>query len=280
MKRITIIISLLLVILSSQTSLHAADYLARAVVASVTGTAKYFSDMQRGTVTKGLALPQSYTLKTGKDSTVDLLLTSGIAIRVYPNTTITIGTLDIFSQGLPTKEGSDVFNKRVFLSMTTGDIMVNIPEDTTNIDLQVKTQYALIKANDTSVFKVSSSRSTGEVKSGGGVVFVTSADQQRTEVSKGESMILTKAGNIIEPLPSTQELEEYAQATTQTIKKILTLATTTQTQAMLDAIGNEINTETDSKPTPSSETTPADVNEPLPPEPIDNGDPSESEPTA
>ena len=116
MKTTNIYTALVGIILISNMTLYAADYLSRAVVTDVKGKATYSSSMQSGDLTKGVALPQAYTLKTKKNSTVDLILTSGVAIKILPNTIITIDTLDILSKGLP-KSDSQSPLKRVVLKM-------------------------------------------------------------------------------------------------------------------------------------------------------------------
>jgi len=275
MKRTKIYTTLIGIILISNMALHAADYLSRAVVTDMKGDATYSSSMQDGKLIKGTALPQSYTLKTGKDSTVDLIVTSGVAIRLLPGTTVTIDTLDILSKGLP-KSDSQSPLKRVVLNLRQGTILVNIPQGTKNIDLRVKTKFGVITADKPSVFEVSATSSAAEAKSGSGSFDVTTRNKTST-VPAGESIIMLQDEVQMLNNVSTKEILAFGTTSSEMLTSVFENANPENTQEVIEAIAG--NTDTPSEQTPTSpprRPRPSATPQPLPPEPIRESDPSPS----
>ncbi|MDA3798277.1 MAG: hypothetical protein PF692_04255 [Kiritimatiellae bacterium] len=272
MKRNNILVIMFSIILASNVA-NAADYLARAVITDVRGIATYSSKMQSGTIAKGLALPQSYTVQTKKDSTVDMILTSGAAVRVMPNSIVVIDTLDIISEGLPTKDSINIL-KRVVLDLKKGMIMVNIPTQTKNINFKVNTKFGTVIADKPAAFEVMATATTAEAKSGIGEIDVTSRTKTST-VPSGQSVIMMD-GDLQLRAAVTTGIATFASTSSKTLSDVFASVNPSQTQDVIDSISSVINTPTVEPPTERRRPTPKGTEQPLPPDPINNGDPSQS----
>lgn len=275
MKKTAIYTVFVTVLITSNMILHAADYLARAVVTEVTGEATYSSSMQSGALIKGVALPQSYTLKTGKDSTVTLVLTSGPAIKLLPGTIVTIDTLDILSKGLPKSDGPAPL-KRVALNLQLGTILVNITQNTKNIDFRVQTKFGLVIVSQPSVFEVSATSSVAEAKVGLGTLIVQTKKAKST-VQAGESGIMLDGEMQTVKDISTVEILAFGTTSSEMLLLVFKTANPENTQEVIDSVEGVIGEPTTERPTiDRTFLRPKASNQPLPPEPIKEKDPSPS----
>jgi hypothetical protein len=278
MKKTKLSIALTSVIILTNMSIYAADYLARAVVTDTTGPATYSSSMQSGKIVKGLALPQTYTVRTGKDGTVDMILTSGIAVKVMPNTVVGLQTLDIMSEGLPKSDNKDSI-KRIALNLKKGSLMVNIPKDTKDISFKVNTKFGTVHAEKPSVFEVSATGSAAEAKAGVGS-FKVMTKTKETTVSSGESVIML-GGELQINNVATADILAYAASSLIVLEEVFTKADPGNTQDVIDVIAEVIEITAVETPaeTATTTSTPKATEVPLPPEPIKSNDPSPSIPS-
>lgn len=262
------------IVLISNMTLNAADYLARAVVTDKKGEATYSSSMQNGELVKGVALPQAYTLKTEKDSTVDLILTSGVAIRLLSGTIMTIDTLDIISKGLP-KSKNQVPLKRVVLNLRQGTILVNIPKSTKNINLKVQTKFGFVTADQPCIFEVSATSSASEVKAGLGILSVKTKNKEST-VSAGQSVIMLENEMQTVNDISTTEILAFGTASSEMLASVFKNANPENTQDVLDSIAEKTGETPEETPKTPRRSLPKASSESILPEPIIESDPSPS----
>ncbi len=274
MKKTEIYTAIIGIILISNMASYAADYLSRAVVTDIKGKATYSSSMQSGDLAKGIALPQAYTLRTEKESILDLILTSGVAVSMKEGTIMTIDTLDIISKGLPKSDGQSPL-KRVVLNLRQGVILVNIPPNTKNIEFKVQTKFGVVTADEPSIFEVSATGSAAEAKSGSGSFRVTARNKTST-VTAGDSVLMMQDDIQIINNISTTEMLAFGDTSSKMLDSVFKDSSPENTQEVINAIAGVIDTPYQEPPTTPRPPQPKASDQPLPPEPIQESDPSPS----
>jgi len=177
-----------LCLLTTVVSIHAAPRVGFAVAARTKGKAKYHGPEGKGEYTRGVGLPQAYTIETGPESDLCCVLTPGVILGVGENTELTFTRLETVSEGLP--EGTNDLKRFVSLDIEKGSIRVNGGSPDPNMQIEVTTPAGTIRANG-GLFEVVVSE--GQVKivvEEGEVIFIHESGE--IKAGPGEMIVATK----------------------------------------------------------------------------------------